>query len=61
MRFRLYRASFDGRKVVGITEGDIDFKGKQTYTLALELRPDDDPYKDEYPNLVVELIKDGSE
>lgn len=61
MKFRLYRASANGQKVVGITEGIIDFAGGDTYTLALELRPDDDPYKDEYPNLVVELIKDGSD
>jgi len=60
MRFRLYRAGADGRDVVGMTEGEVEFHGGKSFVLVLEMDPDNDPHKTTHPNIIIELIREDA-
>lgn len=61
MRFRLYRSSADGKDLVGVNEGPIDFQGKQSFVFAFEVNQTEDPYRESHPNILMELLKDDSD
>jgi hypothetical protein len=43
-----------------MTEGEVDFKDGNTFVLALEMDPDNDPHKTTHPNIIIELIREDT-